>query len=170
MSWEVTEEKTGSGRIRTLTNQLYPAWTIETKLTYLTDAERRALMGFIASVKGGYEPFLWHDPEDNHESKAPLAHISGNKYQAVIRWGTYVEPCAYIENPVVYVDGVKQDSSTYTVSDGIITFKNAPASTAVITADYDYWWKVRFADSKFSTEMLFNNINRSDSFKLEVVR
>lgn len=60
--WETTSQRSASGRMRTLTNQLYPNWTITASYNCLTDAEARQLHGFAASVKGGFEPFLWLDP------------------------------------------------------------------------------------------------------------
>lgn len=65
LSWDVTAQTAGSGRVRTLTNQLLPCWTIETKFAHLDNDEARRFLGFVASVKGGFEPFLWKDPEDH---------------------------------------------------------------------------------------------------------
>ena len=49
-------------------------------------------------------------------------------------------------------------------------FKTAPASTAKVTADYTYYWKVMFADDGIDIERQYLNINKSKTFKLEVVR
>ena len=70
----------------------------------------------------------------------------------------------------VYIDGVKQASSAYTVTGGTVKFKTAPASTAKVTADYTYYWKVMFADDGIDIERQYLNINKSKTFKLEVVR
>ena len=136
----------------------------------LTDAEARTLMGFVAARKGGYEPFLWKDAEDYHEQGVTLAKISNTVYQAVAKFGSYVEPVEYIENVEVYVDGTKQNASAYTVSNGYVTFGSAPASGAVVTANYDYYWKVRFNDDGMGIDHIFDNINRSQRFKLVTAR
>lgn len=169
-SWDTEVYESASGRYRSLSNQLYPKWKISVLIQPLTDAEARTLMGFVAARKGGYEPFLWKDAEDYHEQGVTLAKISNTVYQAVAKFGSYVEPVEYIENVEVYVDGTKQNASAYTVSNGYVTFGSAPASGAVVTANYDYYWKVRFNDDGMGIDHIFDNINRSQRFKLVTAR
>ena len=169
-SWDTAIEESASGRYRALTNQLYPQWTITALIQPLSDAEARVLMGFVAARKGGYEPFLWLDGEDYQEKGIILPKISNGIYQAVMKMGEYVEPVEYIENVSVYVDGTKQDANAYTTNNGYITFVTAPATGAVVTADYTYYWKVRFDDDGMGINHIFDNINRSERFKLVTVR
>lgn len=167
-SWDSEVYESASGRYRSLSNQLYPKWKIHVLIQPLTDADARLLMGFVAARKGGYEPFLWKDAEDCHEQGITLANVSPLVYQAVAKFGNYVEPVEYIENVKVYVDGT--ETSDYTVSNGYITFESAPATGAVVTADYDYYWKVRFDDDGMGIDHIFDNINRSQRFKLVTAR
>jgi len=153
-----------------MTNQLLPMWTIETKFARLTNEECRRFLGFVALLKGGFEPFLWKDPEDFKEVGAPCSLISGSKYQAFMRFGDYLEPAEYIEDVTVYVDGKKYAPSGYTVTNGVITFNSAQSATAKITADYTYYWKVRFKDDSATITAKFINFNDSKSFKLVTVR
>ena len=74
--WNTQVQKSGSGKVRTLTNQLYPEWTITAKLIELTNAEARRLMGFAALIKGAHTPFLWLDPEDYEENGIQLPLIT----------------------------------------------------------------------------------------------
>lgn len=170
MDWDTEVQTSGSGKVRTMTNLLLPNWTIETKFTYLTNEQYRQLFGFVALVKGAFEPFLWLDPEDNHETGVQLSATKSGMYQAVMKMGDYIEPVEYIEDVTVYVDGEKQDSTAYTVSNGYIVFNTAPVSTSIVTADYTYWWKVMFKDDGITVENTFTNINKSKSFKLLTVR
>lgn len=169
-SWDTEVYESASGRYRSLSNQLYPKWKISVLLQPLSDEEARALMGFVAERKGGYEPFLWKDAEDYHETGVTLARITSTKFQANAKFGTYVEPVEYIENVSVYVNGTKKAANTYTVADGYITFTSAQASSAVVTADFDYYWKVRFDDDGMGIEHIFDNINRSQRFKVVTAR
>lgn len=169
-SWDTEVYESASGRYRSLSNQLYPKWRISVMIQPLTDEEARALMGFVSARKGGYEPFLWKDAEDYHEQGVALAKISNTIYQAVAKFGTYVEPVEYIENVEVYVNGTKQNANAYSVSNGYITFASAPASGATVTANYDYYWKVRFDDDSMGIDHIFDNINRSQRFKLVTAR
>lgn len=168
--WNTQIQKSGSGKVRTLTNQLYPEWTITAKLIKLTNAEARRLMGFAALLKGAHTPFLWLDPEDYEEKGIQLPLIAPGMYQAVMQLGDYVEPVEYIEKVAVYIDGVKQASNAYTVTGGTVKFKTAPSNTAKITADYTYYWKVMLADDGIETENIFVDFNKSKTFKMVTVR
>lgn len=167
--WNTQVQTSGSGMVRTLTNQLYPQWTITETFGLLDDDTADKLMAFVASVKGGYEPFLWLDHTLNRETGRALPVIVPGKYQAVWSIDGYVEPAEYIEDVTVYVDGKKQTSG-YSVSDGVISFSTAPATGAVVTADYTYWFKVRFSDDGGELTRVFENVNNSSSFKMDVVR
>ena len=165
-SWNTTVQKSASGRIRTMTNQLYPAWTIKASYNALTDEEARQLLGFIAERKGCYEPFLWLDPEDYKATGVALVNTNGY-YQAVMNVGGYVEPVEYIEQVTVYVDGIKQAANTYSVEDGVIKFAVQP--TGNVTADYTYYWLVHFSEDGITINKIFDNINKA-SITLAVVR
>lgn len=54
--WNTTVQKSASGRVRTLTNQLYPAWTIKASYPALTDAQADELLGFVALIKDPLRP------------------------------------------------------------------------------------------------------------------
>ncbi len=163
--WNTNVQRSASGMLRTQTNQLLPLWTIEASYPGLTDDEARELLGFVASCKGSFEPFFWLDPEDYQATKQVLAPLGNNQYQAVMVQGGYVEPVEYIDNITVYVNG--SAVYNYTVTDGVITFASAP--NGEVTADYRYYWKVRFVDDGIVVSKIYKNINQA-SFKLEVVR
>lgn len=165
--WNTTIQRTASGRLRTMTNQLYPAWTIEASYNVITDEEARQLLGFVASLKGSSEPFLWLDPEDYEEKGQQLAQIDGVSYQAVMRQGDHLEPVEYIEDVKVYIDGILQGSGTYTVAAGIVKFKTTPAG--IVTADYTYYWKVILSGDQLKIEKIFKDANKA-SITMEVAR
>lgn len=170
IDWKTEVAKSGSGKVRTLTTQLYPNWTIETKFQILTDEQYRKLLGFVALVKGSYEPFFWLDPEDYQETGTVLPQNADGTYQAVMRMGDYVEPVEYIDKVAVYFDGIKQAGNTFTVTGGAIKLQTAPASGVAVTFDYRYYWKVMFKDDGIDIERLYLNSSRSKSFKLVTVR
>jgi len=162
-AWSVEEQKTASGRRRTLCQQSYPSWVISLSFNDLTKAERDNLLGFYAQCKGSFRSFYYKDFTDHKVTGRTLGKNSDGTYQCVIPFNGYVEPAEYVDNLTVYVDGVKQTSG-YTVSGGKITL----STTGVVTADYDYYWKVCFGDSMSFTEV-FNDLYKA-SVKLEVVR
>lgn len=169
VKWDTAVQTAGSGRVKTLTNRFYPQWTIESKFVGLTDDERRKLMGFVSQCKGSYTPFLWLDPEDYHVGSIELPAVSPGIYQCVMVFGSFVQPAQYVENVKVYVDGVLQPENTYKISDGLIKFDSAPASSSVVTAEYDYYWKVMFSDDGVEVEQTYNNFNNTDAVKMVTV-
>lgn len=168
-TWETTVATAGSGRVRTLTNRKYPKWTITTKFKTLTDDEARAMFGFVNQIKGAYEPFFFLDPEDNKETNCPLPSLGSGQYQFTMRMGDYVQPVYKVDNVTIYKDEVKVPSTEYTISGGVVSFKNAPSSASSITADYTYYWKVIMTNDNFRITVLFFNINQSDNLTLETV-
>lgn len=99
--------------------------------TYRADQRRsKKINGVCGALKGRSYSFLWLDPEDYEEKGIQLPLITVGTYQAVMKMGDYVEPVECIEKVAVYIDGVKQESSKYTITNGTVKFKTAPASTA----------------------------------------
>ena len=81
--------------------------------------------------------------------------------------GDYVEPVAYVEDIVLYADGVRLDNAFQ--DKGVIHTTDSVAADAVITADYTYYWKVRL-DGTFTAEATFKDVYKSKSFNLVTVR
>lgn len=167
--WNTEVQRSASGKVRTLTTQLLPEWTITASYPGMTDAEAAELLGFCALRKGSYEPFLWLDPEDNREEGTRLGTLPNGAYQAVMRHGEYAEPVEHIEDVTVYIDGEQTDPANYTVTAGTIVFKAPPDASAIVTADYTYWWKVQFADDGVEIERVYRNVNKA-TLKMVVVR
>lgn len=166
--WSTTIQKSASGKVRTLTNQLYPEWSITASLPAITDAEARELLGFVALLKGSYEPFLWLDPEDYQAKGQQLVPTNGY-YQCVMAMGSYAEPAEYVEDLHVYINGEEADVGTYTVERGAITFAVAPSADDIVTADYTYYWKVMLEDDGLTVTKIFKDINKV-SLKMVVAR
>ena len=165
--WDTTIEKAGSGRMRSNTNQLLPIWNISVRFGYLSDADYKKIMGFVALLKGAHQPFFWLDPDDYKETGIQLPNTSGRTYQCVMKMGDYVEAVEYVDQLKVYVDGVLQASTQYTVSGGAVTFKNALAGGAVVTADYRYYWKVHLPSDSFSVNQIIKNFYQTGTIKFE---
>ena len=165
--WNTTTEKSGSGRMRSNTSQLLPSWNIQIKFWKLSDADYKTIMGFVALLKGAHQPFYWRDPEDYQEKGIQLPKNTNGSYQCVMKMGNYVEAVEYVDQLKVYVDGVEQSSSTYTVSNGAITFGTAPGTTAVVTATYRYYWKVHLPADGISIDHIFKNFKQTGTLKFE---
>src|SRR6185312_11572845 len=53
------------------------------------------------------------------------------------------------QSAIVYVNGVRKTEGTdYTIANGVVRFAAAPAAGATITADFQWLWRVRFAQDQ----------------------
>ena len=166
--WNTVAKTSGSGRVRTMTTWAYPQWIISTQFAYLSPEDYRQIMGFFASLKGGLTPFLWWDPEDHEEKGIRLGLGRDGEWQALRQWGDYLEPVAHVEDVKLYADGAPV--GRVTSDKGVIRTSDSVGADAVITADYTYYWKVRLAEDRFTTEATFQDIFKSKTMKLETVR
>ena len=166
--WNTSVQESASGKVRTMTNQIYPKWIISASLPALSEEEAKKLLGFVASIKGRYQPFLWLDPEDYKAEGIRLIRLD-SAYQCVMPFGDYREAVEHVEELKVYVDGALVDELSYTVDKGKITFVNQPAAAAVVTADYKYYWPVMLYEDDITVSMVFKDVYKA-SIKMVVVR
>ena len=167
--WNAVTKTAGSGKARTMTTWQLPQWTITTSFAHLTEDQYKQVMGFFATVKGGFEPFLWLDPEDNKEIGIKLGTGATREWQALRRWGDYLEPINHITDVKLYVNGEERPCE---VDDGKIRLHAGDEipQDATITADYTYYWKVRLSGDSFTAELVYKNIMKSKEMKLVTVR
>lgn len=166
--WDTKIKTAGSGKVRTMTTWKYPQYTITTEFAVLTSEEYKELMGFYSKTKGGTIPFLWLDPEDNEEKGVRLGTGAEGQWQAVRLFGDFIEPVYHVENVKLYANGAPLRA----VSDkGVIKLAQGQtvAPNAVITADYTYYWLVRFSGD-MTAEYIYTDVYKSKSFKLVTTR
>jgi uncharacterized protein (TIGR02217 family) len=190
LAWSVTKQpafktriqKSVSGRERRALDQPLPIWTWTLTYDFLRDNiaggynELRALMAFHAQQQGAYTGFLYTDPTDNAVTGSNLG--TGNASQAAwqlvrnldpsLPGGGYAEPMV-APNIVgaVYLNGVVQSPSSYSVNsnNGILTFTTPPGAGVVVTADFSYYFRVRFTDDAASFENFMYQLWRLKQIK-----
>lgn len=168
-SWDVNEQESASRRRRALTYQALPGWTFTITFPGLTSEEKDDLFAFFARTKGSLTPFYYKDAENYKCENVTLAKNTDGSYQLVADMHGQQEPVYYADNLHVYVDGVEQGDTSYTLDCGAIVFTNAHADTAKVTASYEYYWYVKFAKTKLQVKQKFDNVFQV-SLSLEVVR
>ena len=160
--WNVASY-TSAGMVRkSVVQQSTPAWTIEISFPRLRRCEVDCLLAFFAACKGSWHPFFYKDCERYKVTGKSLSVGTDYKYQAVIPFGGYEESAQKIENVKMYVGDT--ESTAFTVEGGKIT----ASASGVITFDYEYLFKVVFADS-ISINQKFRNFY-TVSLTLEVVQ
>ena len=131
--------------------------------------EYQALVNFINSHYGAVDDFLFWDPTDNFVEGQYIGVGTGigKSYwlYRTLMTGTsgFVEPITCINNSInnvpapnaVYINKVALTGLTsggepkWTMSDaGVLTFHTAPDNGAEISADFNYFWPVRFLNDE----------------------
>ena len=146
-----------------------PLWKISLSYEFLHDdahhvdqngnSELQQLVGFFLARQGQFDSFLidlaqlTRKPLDSTLSGQPIGVGDGSTigFQLVRNIGGYLEQ---VQNPAgqsatVYLSGARKTQGTdYTISHGVVSFASAPASGAAITADFQWLWRVRFAQDQ----------------------
>jgi uncharacterized protein (TIGR02217 family) len=194
LGWSVTKtprfatriQRAVSGRELRVLDQPYPVWTWTLTYPLLRDKwdsrgagglgagydELRTLAGFFLQQQGAFAPFLFDDPTDDAVTGQDIGtgDASASVFQLVRGMGGFAEPIT-APNSVgaVYLDGVLQDPAGYAVdaASGLLTFATPPPAGQVVTADFTYWFRVRFADDTAEFENFMYQLWQLKQIKLQ---
>jgi uncharacterized protein (TIGR02217 family) len=183
-----------SGRELRVIDQPNPIWTWTLTYSLLRDEhdtraasgpgvgydELRTLMGFFLQQQGAYQPFLLDDPTDDQASAQAIGTGDGGTtvFQLVRTMGAAL-PAGGFAEPItapnaistIYFDGVRQSTSGYSVdpATGLITFTTPPPAGQLITVDFTYYFRVRFADDSAEFENFLYQLWALKQVKLQSV-
>lgn len=152
--WSTTTKIATSLRDYQNANASYPQYRYKLSYEVLRQtpgyAEMATLVGFFNARQGGFDSFLFVDPDDNYVTRQAIGTGDGAsvQFQLVRMFGGFVEPVFDLAGaPSVYVAGtLKTPGSDYTANAlGLLTFAAAPAAGAVVTWTGGYYRRVRFA-------------------------
>lgn len=174
--WSTTTKVATSLRDYQNANASYPLYRYKLSYEVLRQtpgyAEMAALVGFFNARWGGFDSFLFNDPDDNFVQAQTFGAGDGatTQFQLVRTFGGYVEPVFDTNGPVaIYVSGtLKAIGTDYSVGvTGVVTFMTAPVSASALTWTGGYYRRVRFAvDSIEFTQFLHG---RWDAKTVELV-
>ena len=184
-----------SGRELRVVDQPNPIWTFTLTFPFLRDKwdvrqagglgagydELETLMGFFLAQQGAFAAFYFNDPTDNARLAEPIATGNGSTvtFQLVRRMPAGAAPGLGFSEPIiapntisaVYLNGVSQPNpGVWTAgSNGLFSFTTAPAPGAVITADFTYYFLVRFHDDNADFENFLVQLWTLKQVKLQSV-
>jgi uncharacterized protein (TIGR02217 family) len=166
-----------SGRELRVLDQPNPIWTWTLTYSMLRDKndirasngpgvgydELRTLMGFFLQQQGAFAPFLYDDPADDQATAQAigLGDGSATSFQLVrtmgvsLPGGGFAEPITAPNTlSAVYFNGIRQSSSIYSLdpATGLVNFTSPPPASQLVTADFTYYFRVRFADDSADFE------------------
>jgi uncharacterized protein (TIGR02217 family) len=173
LAWDIIKNPTFNteiqeslaGREVRIQNYQNPIWEFTLSYEYLLNDPRtrdeneqtglETLVGFFLARGGQFDDFLLNESdltgrqEDSVFSGQPIGTGDGvNKnFQLVRNFGGFLEACQNPANQaaIIYDNGtVKTPTVDYTISNGLVSFTNAPANGHFITADFTFLHRVRF--------------------------
>ncbi|HLH50092.1 MAG TPA: DUF2460 domain-containing protein [Roseiarcus sp.] len=195
--WKTRKQESISGKRTTLADWSFPRWQWELTFDFLRQAganqqvtsfagstysEFASLAGFFNARQGGFDSFLYTDPDDNTSpTDQPIGTGDGTTttFQLVRAFGGFVEPIlapSAITN--VKVNGVVKTLGTdYAVSTwggsstpGVITFTAAPAASAAITATFTFNFPCQFDDDSLTFEKFMAALYQAKSVKFSSLK
>jgi uncharacterized protein (TIGR02217 family) len=139
-------------------------------------SELQQILAFMAEVAGQGAPFLFAPPGDlSSYSGAPLATGDGSTKTFILTrmFGGYLDTVqALADSPTVYLNGMTQSSSAYSISilPATISFATAPSPGAVLTVDFAAAHLARFVDDTEDLEQFISGFWQAGAIRLETVR
>jgi len=193
LGWSVTKSARFATRIQRAVNgrelraldQPNPIWSWTLTYPLLRDRwdtrgpglgtpydELRTLAGFFLQQQGAFQPFLFDDPSDHAATAQFLGtgDSSATAYQLVRTMGGFAEPIT-APNTVsaIYFDGLLQSPAGYSLdaATGLVTFTTSPPAGEAVTADFTYWFRVRFSDDTAEFENFMLQLWQARQIKLQ---
>lgn len=173
-NWGTKYQRAISGKTLRQSDYINPVWDFQLVYDVLHDkpfgaytvaTALRTMMDFWNSRGGGCDPFLYDDPYDD----AAIGQTFGISDGVTTVWGLTrrLVPGGFPERVWAinlsqtfnfYINGVAQVSSNYSVdpSTGIITLIGPAASGAVLSADFSFYFVVRFATDGMDFEQFMH--------------
>lgn len=159
LAWDVKKapifntrvQQAASGRELRVGFYSYPLWKFSLAYNVLkadtVNAELQQLMGFFLERGGQFDSFLYSDPTDHQVSGQQFGTGDGSTtaFQLTRTLGGYAMPVNDLNgSPTVYVGGAVQDTASYSISTGLVTFTTPPANGAALTWEGAFYYRCRF--------------------------
>lgn len=191
------KQQASSGREVRLTYWQDPLWHFELSYNYVkdnpndliqgyTDTDLVTIQGFYLQMQGGFQSFLYDDVDPGVEpgtgqwdSVAGQGIATGDgvttTFQLIRTTGGFIETiqAPYTNpEPTVYLNGVPKSYGTdFSINaTGQIIFVTAPGNGVAITADFSYYWPVRFDEDMLEFDDFMYQLWELKTVKLVQVR
>ena len=165
--WDTITQPSVSGKETRVALQTYPRWKWDVSFSILRSAaaytEFQTLVGFFNQRQGGFDTFLYSDPDDFTVTGQAIGVGDGvtTTFQLIRALGGFTEP-VLAPHAVAHVYNNGTDAGGWTVSNwgtttpGVVTYSVAPTSGHAITADFTYYWPCRFDQDNCAFQLFLN--------------
>lgn len=161
----------------------YPLWEFEATFDALASdsvsypglgaQSLQSLMGLFLQCQGQFGTFLYTDPTDNSVTNQGVATGDGATtiFTLPRTLGGFIEPVGWVTNLAsVSLGGVNQSSGWSLTTPNSLVFATAPASGALIAANFSYAFQCRFLEDTQDFEQFMQNLWALKSLKFRSVR
>lgn len=158
--WNNIIQEAVNGVATTIGRQLYPLLHFELVYSVLRDSvsfpEVKALVGLFNALQGGYDTFLFTDPDFNtitvaNPSQFGIGDGSTTGFQLLAYYGNTSGIQGYQEmvqalngSPVIYDNGSTVNPVNYSITNGFVTFTSAPLNTHVLSWSGQFYYRCAF--------------------------
>jgi len=208
--WKTRRQEAISGKRTTLTDWSFPRWQWELTIDFLRQAganqqassfagaiyaEFATLAGFFNQRSGGFDSFLFQDPDDNTApSKQTIATGDGvtTVFPIVRSFGGFVEPICAVNVPAtLYYNGMAQPHGGSTFWDvvlwsgntffgsapnpspnppGSLIIASAPPAGTVIGLDFTFYFPCQFDEDTLTFEKFMAALYSAKSVKFSSLK
>lgn len=181
--WNTKPFRTAIGRMYRATNWSQPRWHFEIPFNFLRELaavpEYEALLGLFATSLGQAGIFLYDDPTDDLvPASAPVTLRNGDGVikQFQLARAFYTSAGSFLSfeyvyalkpNPVIYLNGVAQLASSYTIQNGMITFNTPPGNGVAVSWSGGFYFVCRFSDDSAPFESIFYKYREMKGIKFQ---
>ena len=183
LAWSVTKTPTFQTRIQRAASKRelrtldypYPLWQFALVYNFLRDNpaagydELRTMLGFFMLCQGAFGTFLFRDPSDCEVTgqQIGVGDASKTSFQLQRAMGTTLPGGGFFEPIVapnivrtIYFNGIVQSPENYSVdgNSGLVTFKIALGSGAIVSADFSYYFRCRFVNDKYDFDNFMHRL------------
>lgn len=162
-------QRAASGRELRANDFAFPLWQYNMVFEVLRDRadlslnEYRTMLDFFLTARGAFGTFLLNDPDDNTVTGQGLDGGTGARtqfqlYRQFIAGGFVDRITAPNVVSAVKVNGVDPGGWSVDPATGIVTFVSAPANGTAVSADFTYFFRVRFVDDSLTFEKFMERL------------
>jgi uncharacterized protein (TIGR02217 family) len=175
-NWSTRIQRSASGREVRAALFSMPLWDFDLAFEILradtAHLELQQLMGFYLQQQGPLVGFYYSDPSDNEVIGQTIAIGDGvtTVFPFMRSMGGYIEPVGGVNSVAnLYLSGARQTAG-FTIGPSAVAFATPPATGAVVSADFSFYYLVRFADDALEFNNFMHQLWEAKSVKLKGYR
>jgi uncharacterized protein (TIGR02217 family) len=175
--WQTRRQQSVSGKVTAMADWQYPLCKYQLSYDFLrsdpTFGELQTLTGFFQAMSGGFDTFLYTDPDDNSVTNQTIGTTDGvsSAFQLVRTFGGFTEPVYTPANVTsVTLGGTAFMGYSVNATTGLLSFGEIPAAGLSIVASFSYYWRCRFSDDSIDFDNFASGLFEVKQLNFERVK